>query len=206
MTLMAINYCVRQLNAGNEHYFHEVHELYKVGLDTKTLLNNGVLSPLTYFNIVISGLKINALDWVAWFIPQYKNNLERKYRDSAYSFNMARLHYARHNYGEALLMLQKANYRDLLTNLAAKTLMLKIYYEQGEFEVLDSHLDAMIHFLRRKRVIGYHRENYLNIIRVTKRLLALPKSNGPARELLRGFIESTDPLTERKWFLEAIKG
>ncbi|MBK8192215.1 MAG: hypothetical protein IPK76_02965 [Lewinellaceae bacterium] len=151
--LMAINYCVRQLNAGKEYYFQEIHELYKAGLESKTLLNNGVLAPLTYFNIVVSGLKVKDLDWVAWFIPQYKNSLERRYRDSAYSFNMARLHYARHEYGEALLLLQKANYRDMLTNLAAKTLMLKIYYEQGAQEVLRSHLEAMEHYLRRKRVI-----------------------------------------------------
>lgn len=203
--LLAINYCVRQLNTGNEHYFQEVHDLYKAGLETKTLLNKGVLSPLTYYNIVISGLKINALDWVAWFIPHYKHKLERRYRDSAFSFNMARLHYARREYGEALLLLQKANYRDLLTNLAAKTMALKIYYEQGEFEVLGSHLDAMFHYVRRKRVIGYHRENYLNIIRITKRLLALPPSKGPALDRLRHTIETTDPLTERGWFLEVME-
>ncbi|MBK8968213.1 MAG: hypothetical protein IPM36_16415 [Lewinellaceae bacterium] len=203
--MMSINYCVRKLNAGDEHYFQEIHELYKVGLETKTLLHNGALSPLSYYNIVISGLKVNALDWVAWFIPQYKNSLERRFRDSAYSFNMARLHYARREYGEALVLLQKANYRDLLTNLAAKTQMLKIYFEQGELEVLRSHLDAMSHFLRRKRVIGYHRENYLNIIRAAKRLLALPPQKSPEREQLRQFILSTDPLTERKWFLEVLE-
>ena len=203
--MIAINYCVRKLNAGNELYFQEIHELYKVGLETKTLLHNGFLSPLNYFNIVITGLKVNALDWVAWFIPQYKNSLERRFRDSAYSFNMARLHYARREYGEALMLLQKANYRDLLTNLAAKTQMLKIYFEQGESEVLRNHLDAMAHYLRRKRVIGYHRENYLNIIRIAKRLLALPAGKGPERAQLRQLIESTDPLTERKWFLEELE-
>ncbi len=203
--MMSINYCVRKLNAGDERYFQEIHELYKAGLATKTLLHNGALSPLNYFNIVITGLNVNALDWVAWFIPQYKNSLERRFRDSAYSFNMARLHYARREYGEALVLLQKANYRDLLTNLAAKTQMLKIYFEQGELEVLRSHLDAMSHFLRRKRVIGYHRENYLNIIRTAKRLLALPPQKSPEREQLRQFVLSTDPLTERKWFLEVLE-
>lgn len=202
--LMSINYCVRQLNAGNERYFQEVHELYKAGLETKTLFNNGVLSPFTYINIAISGLKVQALDWVAWFIPQYKNSLERRFRDSAYSFNMARLHYARRDYGEALLLLQKANYRDLLTNLAAKAMALKIYYEQGEYEVLQSHLEAMTHFLRRKRVIGYHRENYLNMIRATKKLLAARQGKGEVRAQLRQFVETTDPLTERAWFLSVL--
>ncbi len=202
--LVAINYCVRQLNAGNEHYFKEVFELYKAGLETQTLLHKGVLSPMTYYNIVISGLKVNALEWVAWFIPHYKNSLERPYRDSAYSFNMARLFFARKDYGEALQLLQKANYRDLLTNLSAKTMALKIYYEQGEHEVLRSHLDAMTHYLRRNRVIGYHRENYLNLIQLCKRILALPHIKGSSQAQLRQQIESTDPLTERVWLLDIL--
>lgn len=202
--LVGINYCVRQLNAGKEQYFREIYELYKSGLETQTLLHNGVLSPMTYYNIVISGLKVDAFDWVAWFIPHYKNSLERPYRDSAYSFNMARLHFARRDYGDALLLLQKANYRDLLTNLSAKTMALKIYYEQGEYEVLQSHLDAMTHYLRRNRVIGYHRENYLNLIRATRRLLMLPKVKGPAHERLRVEIKDTNPLTERAWLLSRL--
>ncbi|MBC7777384.1 MAG: hypothetical protein H7246_18265, partial [Phycisphaerae bacterium] len=188
-----------------EDYFREIHEIYKSGLDNHALLPNGMLSPMTYYNIVISGLKVNAFDWVAWFIPHYKNNLDRPHRDSAYSFNMARLHFAQRNYGEALLLLQKANYRDMLTNLSAKTMALKIYYEQGEHEVLQSHLDAMNNYLRRNRVIGYHRENYLNLIRTTKRMLALPKGKGSAKEILRSQIKTTDPLTERAWFLEMLE-
>lgn len=202
--MVAINFCVRQLNARNERYFQEVHDLYKAGLETKTLLHQGVISQITYYNIVISGLKTNDLDWVAWFIPQYKNNLERPFRDSAYSFNMARLLFARRDYGEALLLLQKANYRDMLTNLAAKNMALKIYFEQGDFEVLHSHLDAMMNYLRRKRVIGYHRENYLNLIRLTKRLITLPPGKKLAHEKLYQQIESTDPLTERSWLLEML--
>lgn len=203
--LVAINYCIRQLNTGKEYYFQEIYELYKAGLETQTLLYKGVLSPMTYYNIVISGLKVNAFDWVAWFIPQYKNSLERPYRDSAFSFNMARLHFARRDYDQALLLLQKANYRDMLTNLSAKTMALKIYYEQGDYDVLQSHLDAMTHYLRRNRVIGYHRENYLNLIRATRSLLTLPKARGRAHDRLRSQIEATHPLTERAWLLAMLE-
>ena len=78
---------------------------------------------------------------------------------------------------------------------------LKIYFEQGEYEVLQSHLDAMTHYLRRNRVIGYHRENYLNLIVMTRRLLALPRAKGFAHERLRMQIEAINPLTERGWLL-----
>lgn len=103
----------------------------------------------------------------------YKNSLEKPYRESAYHFNLARLEFCKKNYGAVLDLLQKANYRDVLVNLAIKTLLLKTYYELDEYNLLESHLHAMQNYIHRKRILGYHRANYLNIIRYTGKLLAL---------------------------------
>ena len=67
----------------------------------------------------------------------------------------------------ALKLLQKAEFGDLLLNLAARSLQLKIYYELQELDLLDSHLQAFRTFLRRKKELGYHRDNYLNTVRFT---------------------------------------
>ena len=101
-------------------------------------------------------------------------------------------------------MLQKANYRDLLLNLAAKTLLLKIYYELDEFDLLNAHLDAMKNFIRRKAVIGYHRTNYLNIIRFTRRLTNSNLYDRERRKSLKEQIQAEDVLTEKEWLLEQL--
>ena len=53
--------------------------------------------------------------------------------------------------------------------------------------------------------MGYHRENYLNIIRLTKKLLELPPRNPKAQQQLQDNIDSMHPLTERAWLLEQLK-
>ncbi|MBC7774873.1 MAG: hypothetical protein H7246_05485, partial [Phycisphaerae bacterium] len=183
--ILAINYCVRRLNAGDAHYYGEALDLYKYGLSKNHLLEEGVLSRFTYHNIVAIGLHVGALDWVRYFINVYKNRLERRYRESVFSFNLARLAYAERKHHHVLELLQKANYRDPLHNLAAKTLLLKTYFDLGELDSLQSHLDAMRNYIQRKRVLGYHRNNYLNIIRYAEKLLRHTPHNRAATAALR---------------------
>jgi hypothetical protein len=201
--LLAVNYCIKKHNAGFEKYAHEGLELYKKALKDDFLLENGVLSRFSYRNIVAWALLEKDYDWTERFITQYKNNLERTFRDSMFSFCLARLEYSRKNYEAALLLLQKAEYRDILLGLAAKVILLKIYYELDEFEVLEAHLNSMKAYLIRKRVLGYHKKNYQNIIAYTKKLMILG-SNALEINTLRNAIEQEAILTEKEWFLEQL--
>jgi hypothetical protein len=199
--IWAINYCIRRLNAGEKHYFREAIDLYKPGLESGYLLENGVLPRFTYHNVVAAGLQTGEMEWVHQFIHQYKNSLEKPYRESAFHFNLARLEFARKRYDSVLDLLQKANYRDVLVNLATKTLLLKTYYELDEFDLLQSHLDAMQNYISRKRVLGYHRTNYLNIIRYAGKLLSVNFSNKKELDKLREAVAAEEHLSEKEWLL-----
>lgn len=202
--IWAINFCVRKLNEGEDGYFKEALDLYKGALEQDILLKGGHLSRFTYHNIVAAGLHTGALDWVRYFINTYKGSLEKKYRESSFSFNLARLEYASKNYDYVLELLQKANYRDPLLNLAAKTLLLKTYFDLNEFDLLQSHLDAMRNYIHRKRVLGYHRSNYLNIIRYSEKILRLSYWDKTDLTKLRKQIEQEKVLTERAFFLKVL--
>ena len=99
--------------------------------------------------------------------------MERRYRERMFSFNQAKIAYHTKDFNAAIPLLQRANCHDLLLNLGARTLLLKIYYELDEFDLLQSHLDTFSSYLRRKDGLGYHRTNYRNLIRYTNRLLGL---------------------------------
>ena len=204
--ILAINYCVRRLNAGDNLYFREAFDLYREGLEKGHLFEDGMLSRFTYHNVAAIGLRLGELDWVRYFINEYKNRLEKRYRDSAFSYNLARLEYESGHHGFVLELLQKANYRDPLLNLAAKTLLLKTYYDLNEFDLLQSHLDAMRNYIHRKRVIGYHRTNYLNIIRYTEKLMRLNSFDKGAVEAFRNAAEQEEALTEKAFFLKVLAG
>ena len=201
----AVNFCIRRINRGERRFSHEVFELYKSALGGGYLLEGRTLTRFTYHNIVAAGLQTGELDWVENFLYEHKKSIARRYRESSFSFNLARLEYTRRNHGAVLELLQKANYRDPLLNLAAKTLLLKTYHDLGEHDLLQSHLDAMRNYIRRKRVIGYHRTNYLNIARYAERLLRVNFSDEKEVGKLREAIEKEEVLTEREWLLGRLK-
>ena len=203
--LWALNYCVRRINQNDRRYFPEALELYKVGLEKAYLLEDGLLSRFTYHNIVAVGLSSGDTDWVEHFIYSYRNALERTYRDSSFSFNLARLEFARAQYDQVLQLLQRANYRDPLLNLGAKTLLLKTYYELDEYDLLSAHLAAMENYIRRKRVIGYHRNNYRNILRYTDQLLKVNPYDRAAVGQMAAAVQQEKYLTEKDWFLKHLQ-
>ena len=98
-------------------------------------------------------------------------------------------------------LLQKADYKDLLLSLAAKMLQLKIFYELTEFDLLESHLQAFGAFIRRKKALGYHRDNYQNTLHFTQKLLDTNRFDKAAWAALRAEIEATGALAEREWLL-----
>lgn len=200
----ALNYCIRRVNEGEKRFFTDIMDFYKDGLQKGHLLENGQLSHFTYHNIVAAGLQTREFEWTEGFIQGYKARLDRSHRDSSFSFNLARLEFTRKNYDEALRLLQHAHYYDPLLNLAAKTMLLKIYYESKLYDLLESHVEALKIYLRRKTAIGYHRDNYMNLVRFTKKLISLNRMNKKEVLLLREKIQKEAILTERAWLLEQL--
>ncbi len=202
--LFAINFSIRQFNGGDATFNREAFELYRKALTAELLTLDGYISRFAFPNIVALGLQLKEYDWVQRFIMQYRDQLEAQHREATFSFNLAKLEYERQHYDEAILLLQKADYKDVLLNLAAKTLLLKIYFQLDEYRLLDSHLAAMRRFVKRKKVIGYHQENYLNIVQTTQKLMELNHFDKTAVEAMHQQIQATDPLTEKKWLLEQL--
>ena len=202
--VLAINFCIRQYNAGNPEYLVEQFDFYRDGLAKNYFLTDGALSRYTYLNAATIGLVQREFEWVDAFIHQYRDALPEPHRESLFSFNLARLEYHRRRLDRALQLLQKAEYKDLLLHLAAKTLQLKIYYELDEFDLLESHLQALQTFIRRKPALGYHRENYLNTIHFTRKLLESNLFEKNTRAALRAEIAGTKAVAEKEWLLEQV--
>ncbi|MBK9013023.1 MAG: hypothetical protein IPM82_02480 [Saprospiraceae bacterium] len=199
--ILAINFCIRRYNAGSQQYLRDQFDFYKDGLRQGYFLTDGELSRYTYQNAVTSGLVMREFDWVEQFIHDYRDKLAEAYQESVFSFNLARLCYEKKQFDQALPLLQLAEYKDLLLNLAAKTLQLKIYFELDEIDLLEAHLSAFKTFLRRKKELGYHRENYLNTIQFTRKLLETNPFDKEARAVLREEIAAAKNVGEKEWLL-----
>lgn len=198
-----LNYCIGRINAGEGRFLHEIFGLYREAIDRQVLLEAGGLSPWDFKNIVVVGLRLSEFDWVERFIHGYKDSIPAEHRDNAFTYNLAKLHFYRRDYSKVLQLLLRLEYEDVFYNLDAKTMLLKIYYEQREIEALDSLLDSFRTFLRRNRLISeHHRTNYLNLIRFVKKLSRVRHGDAKRLAQVRADVEATRQIADRDWLVE----
>lgn len=203
--LMAINYCIRRMNAGSKEYIKEAFLLYKKGMENKVLIEQtGNLSRFTFQNVIAIALRLKEYEWVENFIQDYQSLLNEKYRQNSVHYNQAKLHFERKEYEKATELFIQFEYKDILLNLNSKAMLLKMYYEQSEFRVLESLLESVRAYLQRKKVMGYHKANYKNIIRYTKKLLKVNPYSRAQKEKLKAEIAAAKPLTEKAWLLKQL--
>jgi len=204
--LVAINYCIKQLNAGKSNFSNEVLDLYKEGLRQKVFMINGYLDRFTYKNTVAAAIHLKEFEWVEKFIYDYKNQLNIKWREDMFNYNLAVLYCNLPDYDKAMTLLQQAEFDDIFLKIAARKMLVKIYFDLEELNALDSLLDSFHRFLTRHfKNLGYHQPVYLNFIKFVKRLLQTPKFDKEARQKLKLEIESTKDLADKKWLIEKIR-
>lgn len=203
--LLAINYCIRQLNTGEAQFIKEAFDLYNIGLENRSLFENGVLSKFSYKNAVNLGMGLGNFQWVKQFLEDYRPFLPERERNAIYNYNLAVYYFRLPDYDAALSLLSEADFgNDPLTQMNARSMLLRIYFEKNYLDTLESLLDSFSVYLRRQKNTGYQKWNYLNLIRFTRRLLTLPTLDTKARQKLKGDIEETKALAEKGWLLEKV--
>ena len=202
---LAINFCIKKINSGVAAFRQDAFGLYRSGLEKKVLLDNDIISPFTYNNVLNSALLVGEWDWAGRFLESYKPHLPEAERENTYHFNLANLFFRKKEYGQAMDLLRHVEFKDKLHNLDARRMLLRMYYETGAIAALDSLLDSFEAYIRRQKDLGYHGENYLNLVRLTKKLLQVPKGEKEARQRLATEIAETKSVAERVWLLEKVK-
>jgi hypothetical protein len=199
--LIVLNYCIGQLNRGRADFRRETFEWYKTGLENEALLENGTLSKFTYKNITTLGLMLGEAGWVRTFIDDSKSLLPARERHNAHTFNLATycLHVGARD--QVLLLLRDVDFgADYATELAARCMMARVYYEKGESEALGALLDSFQAYLRRHDDIGPRREHYRNFLQVLRKMSSPQFSAAQAAELRQQILDSQH-IVERDWLL-----
>ena len=200
--LMAINGCIRRLNAGRKAYVREAFDLYAVALERGFLMENGVLSGFTYKNILRVAVGLGEHDWAEQFLEKQRNNLHPKERDNLYRYNLAYLRFRQRDFTRALPLLQQVDLEDVLNNLDARRMLLQTYFELQEWDALESLLLSFSAFLRRQKNLGYHRTTNENLIAYTKKIMETDRKDRTALKSLYQEIEPRDDVAEKAWLLE----
>lgn len=200
---LALNYCIRRMNDGDDLFIREGWELYQEGINQEILLENGFLSRFTFNNMIALALLLKEYDWIDDFIEQNNLLIEEQFRTPTIAFNLARLAFDKGQYETALVHLQSAEYNDLVNILISKMLLIKTYFELQQFSALESQLDAFQQFIRRREVSDYHRKNFTSIIRFIRKINAFT-GNKADRQALQLAIQNSPVLSEKEWLLKKL--
>lgn len=207
----AYNYCIRRINLGDSEFQWELFQLYKQGLKTELILDNGILSEWNYKNITALGCSLKEFEWTENFIQEYKDKLMANRRENAYNYNLAHLYYNKKMYSKVLSALLHVQFTDVKYHLNTTFLQLRTYYAMRDTEALLSLIETFrIYVIRNRKMTTDQKRGYTNFLRFAKKL-ALLKHNATtfSRKSLREKldqlskkIEATENVINRYWLLE----
>ncbi|GAB4407791.1 MAG: hypothetical protein OHK0039_10430 [Bacteroidia bacterium] len=167
----AQNYCIKQVNRGQEDYLHELFDLYSLQLEQGLLHEEGLISAADLKNLVALGVRLGKYAWAEALLEQQVPHITPDHRTEILAYNRAYLLHAQGQPRAALRLLATADFPDLYYGLGVRTLQLKVFYELADAEGLEALLPAFEAYVRRQRRIStYQREAYLHLIRLVRLL------------------------------------
>lgn len=202
-----LNFCIHQINSGNQNYLSELWEHYKFMIKNEIIFDHGFISPHEFKNIVVVGLRMNAVEWIEDFLNSYKENIQPEFRENTYTYNLAFLYNYKKEYGKALKLLQTAEFKDVYYHLDAKALLLRTYFELEETEPFFSLVDAFQVYLKRNKIISeYQRTIYQNLVKYAKKLMQIKSGNSHTTvEEISKELELTKQVANLQWLTQKIE-
>jgi hypothetical protein len=161
--LLAINFCVKKSNQNLQEYTQQAFELYIYAIDKGYLLEHREISRFSFTNVVTLGIKLKEFSKTENFIKQYADFIAAEYRQNTVDFNSAKVLFSKEQPQKALKILLTNEFKDMLWNLNAKYMVIKILFEMKDLVLFANHLKAFKNYVKRKTNIGYHQTYFINV-------------------------------------------
>lgn len=200
------NYCIdTKINMGQSDYFNELFDLYKDQVQSGIILENDIITAQSYKNIITVALHSKEFEWVEQFIQEYTDKLPAENQDNDRNYNLAKVYFHQEKYVKVIEQLREVEYKNVIYSLGGKLMLLKTYFELKEFLALDSLVDSFRIYLRRSSKIPKEvKQQYMNVIRFTKRLSTLHPRDYTALAKIKTQVLDCKALAAKRWLLEKI--
>lgn len=202
--ILALNVCIRRINASDKAYIREAFAIYQAGLEAGVFLENGHLSKFTYRNVLNIALALEEWGWAKAYLEEYRPYLPPREQEQIYTYNLATYYFRKQEYEEALTLLRDARVSETLEQFDVRRMMVRIYYDRNEIQALDSLLDSFDIYLRRHKKGGYHRKMFMNMVRIMRSLVSAKGRSEQNKSRLRKKISNLEYLAEREWLLSLV--
>ncbi|MEL6133862.1 MAG: hypothetical protein AAFR59_10915, partial [Bacteroidota bacterium] len=211
----ARNYCIQMSNRGEVHFLRELFLLYQTMVKEKLIFHQGYILHTDVKNMVSLGIRLKEYPWTTAFLEEIADQITPSYRQDAICYNAAQLAYAQGKLRQALQHLREVNLDESFYHLGAKTLWLKIYFDQQDGDAFFAHVHSFQAWLRRNKTISTHqREGHLAWISMTLRLFEHQQTSllGASHEQtnrsllkIQADLDILHPLSQLGWLKEKVE-
>jgi hypothetical protein len=148
---LASNYCQLQIRAGKFEYIARLRDVYTTALAKGTITNSGIISRYTYRAIVNQMCKVGEVQWSANFVEEWKYRIGGDTDHLTYYVTKAYIHLLAKDLDKAIELLYNriALIEDVNLSINARTYLCRAVWEKGDFQWLNSILEAFRLFLIR---------------------------------------------------------
>ncbi len=154
---MTINFCIRMSNKNKYEYNKVAFNVYTYSIQKRYFIENNQIHRFTLTNAISLGIKTKNFKKSELLLNEYSQYIETAYKQNTIDFNKAKIFFAKGEYNNALKILLTNEFKDLIWNLNAKYITLKILFELNDFDSFDVHLKAFKLYIKRRSNIGYHK-------------------------------------------------
>ncbi len=201
---LALNYCIAKINKGYRNFRREAFEFQKMWIEKDLFLPENIIDPHFFKNIVTAGCLQGEFDWVESLIQDYQKYLPGAQREKMTHFSLASLHFLKNDQDKARDLLVQFDYDDPVLTAQAKSMLMRLYYEQDDLDLLESHLDSMRTYLHRHKGMGYGRDQFNSLIRFTRKLIRINPFNNSEKKKLEEEIKAAKNFAGRDWLLQKL--
>lgn len=206
LTDSLISYGIAKINKGDSSFISKTLETYENALESSRLESESFITPISFNNIVLMGLRLDRYDWVEKFVNKYIYALPENHRQNAFQFSLARIEYYKKNYAKVVQTLQKIEYEMVMYNLNSKMMLLGSYYELQEYDALDSLINAFKVYLNREKSISASRKKgYTQFMSYLKKIAYINPRDKKKLKTLKERLEGSTGVLNKKLLLEKIE-
>ena len=148
-------------------------------------------------------MKAGKFEWAEKFIHDYRDELQKKDRQSIVDLSMAQLNIEKKNFEGTLKYLQKVKTSQIFYKIDVKILSLMALYELSHFETALSTIDSFRKMLvSNKTLTEQYSGKNRNFSAILSQLIKAKIDNTPgSRDEIVNRINETQQLANRKWLI-----
>jgi hypothetical protein len=196
------NYCIRQINAGNETLSDQLYQLLRRRLSEAV----SIAAPEIKTFVTLS-LRLGYHEETYRFLKEKKENIvPEEIRNDAFNYSMALFHFFQKNFEEVLPLLQQTEYFHIFYKIGSKKLLIETYYELREWDLLDSAMNAFRVFIHRNEELSdLHKKNNQHFINFLYKLVTADSINAQRIARLKKQLNEMQGIAERQWLEEKLR-